>query len=272
MEKQKINCSIGILTYNSAQGLRACLSSVKDFAEIIIADGGSTDDTLSIARMYGAKIISQSNPGCPISDFSLERERTLKVSTCPWFFYLDSDEVMTTELKEEIRRITTLPTIPYKVYKVRYELSTPDFSKRYISYKPYFQTRFFHKDSGAHFIKKVHEKVAFNKDESIGTVTSSWLVPLHEQLVFGVYASKVHKRLAILASEWKSKNFIVFLSKGLLPQGISFIKQLYKLFAIRFREGFDKVVPIRYDIYRLYSPVVLSFFLCKRYFSLFSKK
>lgn len=265
MEQEKINCTVAVLTFNSGAGLRMCLSSVKEFAEIIVADGGSTDDTLSIAREYGAKIISQSNPGFPISDFAKERQKTLDVATCPWFFYLDSDEIMTEELKEEIRKITNFPTLPYKVYKVRYELSTPDFKKRYISYKPYFQTRFFHRDSGAYFIKKVHEKIALKKGEEMGVISASWLVPLHDQLVFSVYAHKVHKRLSVLANEWKSTNFFVFLGKGILPQVVSFTKQLYKLVAIRMRERFDAVVPLRYDIYRLYSPIVLSFFLTRQY-------
>jgi glycosyltransferase involved in cell wall biosynthesis len=272
MEQEKINCTVAILTFNSEAGLRTCLSSVKEFAEIIIADGGSTDATLSIAREYGAKIISQSNPGFPITDFSKERQRTLDASTCPWFFYLDSDEVMTPELKDEIRRITKLPTLPYKVYKVRYELSTPDFSRKYVSYKPYFQTRFFHKESGAYFIKKVHEKIAFPKGESVGVITASWLVPLNEQLAFSVYKNKVHKRLKILADEWNERNFFVFIKRGLLPQLISLLKQLYKMVVLRCREQSKNVVPFRYEVYRLYSPVVLSIFLTFRYVRLICNK
>ena len=56
---QKIPCSVGILTLNSGQALRRCLDSLKDFAEIIICDGNSTDNTLEIAREYGAKIVKQ---------------------------------------------------------------------------------------------------------------------------------------------------------------------------------------------------------------------
>jgi glycosyltransferase involved in cell wall biosynthesis len=51
---EKIRCSVGILTYNSGKNLRRALESVKNFSNIIIADGGSTDDTLQIAAEYGA--------------------------------------------------------------------------------------------------------------------------------------------------------------------------------------------------------------------------
>lgn len=54
--------SILIPTLNAASVLEKCLRSIttqdylKDKIEIIIADGGSTDKTLEIARKYGAKI------------------------------------------------------------------------------------------------------------------------------------------------------------------------------------------------------------------------
>ena len=57
--KEKINCSIGILTLNCGDTLERCLKSLKDFREIIICDGNSTDNTLEIAKRYGAKIIKQ---------------------------------------------------------------------------------------------------------------------------------------------------------------------------------------------------------------------
>jgi len=56
---KKIPASVGILTLNSGKTLRRALNSLTDFAEIIVCDGNSTDDTLEIAREYGAKIIRQ---------------------------------------------------------------------------------------------------------------------------------------------------------------------------------------------------------------------
>lgn len=55
--------SVAIATRNSERTLALCLASVRKQSypsplEIIIADGGSVDKTLSIARQYGAKIVS----------------------------------------------------------------------------------------------------------------------------------------------------------------------------------------------------------------------
>ena len=133
----KIPATIGILTYNSEKNLARALASVKDFAEVIIADGGSTDATLAIAREHGARVISQSNPGHPISDFAQERNLTLAAATQPWFFYLDSDEIMSPELVEYIRTITGDMKNSYSAYRVRYLKTNDDESKIYRTYREY---------------------------------------------------------------------------------------------------------------------------------------
>ena len=59
--------SIVIPTFNSSKTLVNCLKSVKDqnyptkLIEIIISDGGSTDNTFSIAKKRGAKIVKVKN-------------------------------------------------------------------------------------------------------------------------------------------------------------------------------------------------------------------
>ncbi|MBI2603994.1 MAG: glycosyltransferase, partial [Candidatus Harrisonbacteria bacterium] len=58
-QRNKIPCSVGVLTLNSAKTLARCLESFKDFAEIIVCDGNSTDDTVAIAKKYGAKVVKQ---------------------------------------------------------------------------------------------------------------------------------------------------------------------------------------------------------------------
>lgn len=51
-------------TYNSGKTLAECLRSVREQnypqekIEIILGDGGSTDNTFDIARQYNAKVIS----------------------------------------------------------------------------------------------------------------------------------------------------------------------------------------------------------------------
>lgn len=64
-KKQKLpSLSFVIATYNSSKTLAESFDSIeiqdypKDLIEIIVADGGSTDKTLNIAKKHGAKILS----------------------------------------------------------------------------------------------------------------------------------------------------------------------------------------------------------------------
>jgi len=47
-----IACSVYIVSLNSAPWLKALLDSVRDFAEVIILDSGSTDATYEIAQQF----------------------------------------------------------------------------------------------------------------------------------------------------------------------------------------------------------------------------
>ena len=55
----KIPASVGILTLNSAKEIPRAFESIKDFDDIYICDGNSTDGTQDIARSFGARIVKQ---------------------------------------------------------------------------------------------------------------------------------------------------------------------------------------------------------------------
>lgn len=89
-----------IPTYNCGSVLSECLESVKWVDEIIIVDMGSTDNTLKIARKYGAtvyfKIPKEGN-------FDLNRKFGMQKASSDWILKLDSDEVLSKTLQEEIQ-------------------------------------------------------------------------------------------------------------------------------------------------------------------------
>lgn len=181
MDNSKIPCSVGILTFNSAKTLARALESVKDFQEIIICDGGSTDETLAIARNYGAKIINQNskfkNSKGKIIDFSGVRNQLLTHSTLEWFVFIDSDEYFTNELCVEIRQII-LSNGPGLVYRMnRKYVYNNKVIEASISY-PNFQIRFFKLAEVDKFIKPIHERISFRSDVVVHTLKNHMLVPL----------------------------------------------------------------------------------------------
>ncbi|MDP3974394.1 MAG: glycosyltransferase family 2 protein [bacterium] len=97
--------SVVLATFNEEKNLRDCLDSVKDLAwEIVIVDGGSVDNTLSIAKEFNAKIIRTTNP----SNFHINKNKAIDAAVGDWILQLDADEVVTEELAKEIKETINL--------------------------------------------------------------------------------------------------------------------------------------------------------------------
>ncbi len=93
--------SITIPTYNEAKNIRLPLDSVIDIAdEIVVVDGGSTDDTVNIVKSYGSKIklFQVDNP----PNFLTNKQRAIEYAQGEWILQLDADEAVSPELKKEI--------------------------------------------------------------------------------------------------------------------------------------------------------------------------
>lgn len=100
---EKTNLTVVILTYNEEVNLPHALKNVKEFAKkVVVLDSHSTDRTVEIAESYGAKVYTR-----PFDDFSRQRKYALEQIpyTTEWLFVLDADELLTEQLKEEIRKI-----------------------------------------------------------------------------------------------------------------------------------------------------------------------
>lgn len=102
----KIPATAYVLTLNSAATLPACLESLRDFDDILVVDGNSTDCTREIAVRFGARVISQSDDATPnkrIENFTEVRMRAFAAAKYDWIFQLDSDEVASSEIIETVR-------------------------------------------------------------------------------------------------------------------------------------------------------------------------
>jgi len=93
--------SINIATYNSARTLAKCLGSVRKQThtnvEIIIMDSHSKDDTLDIAKSWGAKILFAPT-------LALARDAGAKASSGEYIFLLDSDQILDKDVIERCVR------------------------------------------------------------------------------------------------------------------------------------------------------------------------
>lgn len=180
--QEKIPCSVQVLTLNSAKTLEKCLESINDFAEIIVLDGNSTDNTIAIAERYTDKIYPQSGSNeknIRITDFAAVRNQGLKRASYDWFLFIDSDEYLSREAVREIRAIVARGNgNAHFVYNLprQYVLN----GEAVASLRPTYQVRFFYVPAVTPFSKRVHERVNPKEGYSIGTLKHPEFVPLED--------------------------------------------------------------------------------------------
>ena len=96
MTRRKISCFV--IACNEADRIEACLASVSGWVDqLIVLDSGSTDGTVEIAQKYADKVYQTDWPG-----YGPQRNRALGYCDYDWVLSLDADEVLTSELKQDI--------------------------------------------------------------------------------------------------------------------------------------------------------------------------
>jgi len=97
---EKLPLSLAIISFNEEARLQKCLRSAADLArEIVLVDSGSTDDTVRIAELAGARVIRQEWLG-----HRAQKQVALDACTQPWVLLIDCDEELSGELRASIRQ------------------------------------------------------------------------------------------------------------------------------------------------------------------------
>ena len=140
-----ISVAAAMIVRDEERFLPGSLSSLRGKVDdVIIVDTGSVDDTLSIARTFGARVFHfEWN-----DDFAAARNRGLEEVTADWILYIDADE-----------RLHTPGDRPVA------EFIDPGAIAAYVRFKPklnytsYREPRLFRRDTRLRFSGKIHESV-----------------------------------------------------------------------------------------------------------------
>ena len=98
--------SVCIIARNEEKNLSRALASVRGIAdEVVVADTGSTDRTVEIAKEAGAVVCRF--PWC--DDFSAARNFAINQARGDWIFLLDADEELLPESFDELRSSIAQP-------------------------------------------------------------------------------------------------------------------------------------------------------------------
>ncbi len=220
--------SIVILTFNSEQYLKEVLTSCTFANEVIIVDSGSCDQTLHIAQAFAnVKIFHQTWLG-----FGLQKQKGVELASYDWIFVLDSDEIITEALKNEIVTILQNPMSQgYFVPRLNYFFGKPI---KHIGLYPDITLRLFHREHGCFNNNNVHEKVILKGKSE--TITSPMIHHAYDNIEQFIdkqnrYSSLGAKRnlFKALVNPYWTFCKLYFLKKGFLEGWHGFI--IAKLYA-----------------------------------------
>jgi glycosyltransferase involved in cell wall biosynthesis len=165
--------SVTILTKNSEKYLREVLHSTLSFSEVIVYDTGSIDNTIQIAKEFSNVKVFQG----PFEGFGLTHNKASSLTTYEWVLSLDSDEIITAELLEEISNLKLDPDCVYSVPRNNY------FNKKWIRWCGWYpdrQLRLYNKKNTSFDDALVHEAI---RTQGMKTI------PLHSALNHYPYES-----------------------------------------------------------------------------------
>lgn len=92
--------SVILITFNEASNIEACLASVAFADQIVVVDGGSTDETVELARAKGAQVLVEKD----WRGFGPQKNLALGHARHKWVLALDADERVSQALGQEIRQ------------------------------------------------------------------------------------------------------------------------------------------------------------------------
>jgi glycosyltransferase involved in cell wall biosynthesis len=141
-----------VITLNAGTQIEGCLASVSFAQEILVVDSGSTDNTLAIARRYGARIVEKEWLG-----FGLQKQFAVDSASHDWILSLDADEVVSEPLKLSILEALAAPKA------MAYEMARCNcFLGRWLRHGegyPDWSIRLFRRSNARWSKDTVHEKV-----------------------------------------------------------------------------------------------------------------
>lgn len=201
-----------VLTRNNAAIVARCLRSLSFASEIVVIDAESVDETPSLARSLGARVIENAWPG-----FAEQRRFALAQAQHDWVFVCDSDEEVTPELAREIQSQLSggASAAGYRVQRRN------QFLGKWMDVGPWArdtQLRLFRRDAVRVAGGSVHESYAV--DGEVATLSSPLNHYTHATIAESV--QRLNTYTSLEARDRSARRRIRALDPLLLPPGVFF--------------------------------------------------
>lgn len=271
--------TIGMIVKNEEKYLEQCLTALKPIldnvdSELIIADTGSTDRTVEIAKKFTNNVFYFEW----INDFAAARNSTLDKAQGEWYMFIDADEILVdcTEIIEFFN------SGEYKNYGsgtyIQKNYNDLSFKDLFTTYNPHRLTALI---NGVRFEKPIHE----NFNHYFTPVKNFNVIADHYGYVFTddgkpleLMESKTTRNLELLFQELnddqKPDNFLIY---GQIAD-CYFILSKYDEALDYINQGLERCNPASYTIFNYYIKKLKTLNrlggrheeaieVCKRYFS-----
>ena len=145
-----------MIVKDEAAVIDACLEQLGWADEIVVVDGGSTDDTAEIARRYTDKVFIEAD----WQGYGVQRQRAQDYATGDWVLMLDADERLTPGLVGEIKaviagddssRVFALPRLSYCFGRFI----------RHSGWYPDYVVRLYPRSAARYSAARVHERLEY---------------------------------------------------------------------------------------------------------------
>ena len=222
-----MHLSVIIITRNESANIVACLESVAFADEVIVLDGQSTDDTVSLAQNVGAKVfIAPSWEG-----FGPQKNKALGYASHDWVLSIDADERVSADLAREIQQVLSQPQ--HTLYDIP---RLTNFCGQWIhhcGWRPDHVARLFQKHTARFSDDVVHEKLVSNDQHAKGKLQHSLLHYSYPS------AQSYWRKLQVYSQAWADQKFAqghtTSMSRAVSSGFVAFIKSY--IFRLGFLDG-----------------------------------
>lgn len=144
------------MTKNEEKNIRRCLESLTWCDEIVVLDSGSTDETVKICEEYTDQVHHHEWLG-----YIGQRNILRKYAKYDWVLFLDADEEVSKELKDQLERIFCDSSILniYRGFKFPRRVFYLDRWIKHGEWNPDVKLRLFRKDYGYSGGQEPHDQV-----------------------------------------------------------------------------------------------------------------
>lgn len=194
--------TIGMIVKNEEKYLRRCLEAISPIlsqvdSELIIADTGSADSTVEIARAFTSNVFHFE--WC--DDFAAARNSTLEKSTGKWYMYIDADEI----INDCAEIISFFNSGEYKNFNTATVSISSSNKESMDTGATFIAARLVKKTKGLRFVGAIHEMLipATTPTKNLGTTVAhyGYITENNEERI----AQKAQRNLKILLAEEKRK-------------------------------------------------------------------